>query len=60
MNEHSQNREWAVRNKLADRDHSRGDADTLLYYKGLLEAELQEVTSRLATLGVREATLPAR
>ncbi len=52
MEETQQNRRWAVSNRLNENDRPAEDCSTLLYYKALLEAELEEVRRRLAALGV--------
>ena len=55
MTENDTNRRWLVGNRLAEkrqRPEPNRDAETLLYYKSQLEAELSYVQRQLVALGV--------
>lgn len=58
MTENETNRRWLVANRMAskpDEVQHRRDAETLLYYKSQLEAELSYVQRQLIALGVPAA-----
>ncbi len=60
MTENDQNRRWLLSSTVSQGPAVDADTETLMYYKAQLEAELQEVTRRLASLGVRREPVPAR
>lgn len=60
MEETQQNRQWVVRNRLSENSSRNDDSHALLYYKTLLEAELEEVRQRLVSLGLAPDSLVAQ
>lgn len=57
MPETETNRRWLIESRLQEKPAPRADrdAETLLYYKSQLEAELSYVQRELAALGVPAA-----